>query len=98
MAGLFYMAAAPRDAGQQARRDPEGSPPVSMFDKAANVDEFNVTYAAQRLAARHVSTRILVVLADGMTRGSVRALAGAVEAGREERHDGARASASVTTL
>jgi hypothetical protein len=79
MAGLFYMAAAPRDAGQQARRDPEGSPPVSMFDKAANVDEFNVTYAAQRLAARHVSTRILVVLADGMTRGSVRALAGAVE-------------------
>jgi len=80
MAGLFYMAAAPREAGQQARRDPEGTPPVSMFDKAANVDEFNVTYATQRLAARHASTRILVVLADGMTRGSVEALALSVEA------------------
>lgn len=78
LAGLFYMAAAPREAGQEARRSPETSPPVSMFDKAANVDEFNVTYAAQRLAARHASTRILVVLADGMTRGSVRALAESV--------------------
>jgi hypothetical protein len=78
LAGLFYMAAAPREAGQEARRNPETAPPVSMFDKAANVDEFNVTYAAQRLAARHVSTRILVVLADGMTRGSVRALAESV--------------------
>ena len=79
LAGLFYMAASPRDAGQEARRNPEGAPPVSMFDKAANVDEFNVTYAANRLASRHVSTRILVVLADGMTRGSVRALAESVE-------------------
>ncbi len=79
LAGLFYMAASPRDAGQEARRNPDGAPPVSMFDKAANVDEFNVTYAAQRLASRHVSTRILVVLADGMTRGSVRALAESVE-------------------
>ena len=78
LAGLFYMAAAPRDAAQQARRSPETTPPVSMFDKAANVDEFNVTYATQRLASRHVSTRILVVLADGMTRGSVRALAESV--------------------
>jgi hypothetical protein len=78
MAGLFYMAASPREAGQLARRDPEGTPPVSMFDKAANVDEFNVTYATQRLAARHASTRILVVLADGMTRGSVHALAESV--------------------
>ena len=79
LAGLFYMAAAPREAGQIARRNPEASPPVSMFDKAANVDEFNVTFAAQRLAARHASTRILVVLADGMTRGSVRALAESVQ-------------------
>lgn len=78
LAGLFYMAASPREAAIAARRDPEGAPPVSMFDKAANVDEFNVTFAAQRLAARHVSTRILVVLADGMTRGSVRALAESV--------------------
>lgn len=83
LAGLFYMAASPREAGQEARRSPETAPPVSMFDKAANVDEFNVTYAAQRLAARHVSTRILVVLADGMTRGSVRALAESVHAAEQ---------------
>lgn len=83
LAGLFYMAASPREAGQEARRNPEAAPPVSMFDKAANVDEFNVTYAAQRLAARHVSTRILVVLADGMTRGSVRALAESVHAAEQ---------------
>jgi hypothetical protein len=79
LAGLFFMAASPRDAAQEARRNPDGAPPVSMFDKAANVDEYNVTYAAQRLASRHVSTRILVVLADGMTRGSVRALAESVQ-------------------
>ncbi len=79
LAGLFYMAASPREANQAARRNPETAPPVSMFDKAANVDEFNVIYAAQRLAARHVSTRILVVLADGMTRGSVQALAESVQ-------------------
>jgi hypothetical protein len=83
LAGLFYMAASPREAGQEARRNPETATPVSMFDKAANVDEFNVTYAAQRLAARHVSTRILVVLADGMTRGSVRALAESVHAAEQ---------------
>lgn len=80
LAGLFYMAASPRDAEAVARRSPDTAPPVSMFDKAANVDEFNVTYAAQRLNGRRVSTRILVVLADGMTRGSVRALAESVDA------------------
>jgi cobalamin biosynthesis protein CobT len=51
-----------------------------MFDKAANVDEYNVAYAARRLAGRNVSTRILVVLADGMTRGSVEDLAASVAA------------------
>ena len=80
MAGLFWMAAAPQEAAREARRSPETAPPISMFDKAANVDEFNVAYAAGRLGARRVSTRILVVLADGMTRGSVQALADSVEA------------------
>ena len=46
-----------------------------MFEKAANVDEYNIAYAAKRLAGRHVSHRIIVVLADGMTRGSVNDLA-----------------------
>lgn len=75
LAGLFYTAAAPRDAATQARRTPESSPPVSMFDKAANVDEFNVAHAAERLNSQRATHRILVVLADGMTRGSVAALA-----------------------
>jgi hypothetical protein len=79
-AGLFWTAAAPAEAGRRARNHPETSPPVSMFDKAANVDEFNVAYAAGRLAAQRAATRILVVLADGMTRGSVQSLAESVEA------------------
>ncbi len=80
LAGLFYMAATPQEASRTVRRDTEKAPPISMFDKAANVDEFNVQYAAMRLANRKVSTRILVVLADGMTRGSVQDLADSVEA------------------
>jgi hypothetical protein len=74
------MAATPQDAWRQVRGDPDNAPPVSMFDKAANVDEFNVSFAARRLAQRSVSTRIMVVLADGMTRGSVEDLAASVDA------------------
>jgi len=75
LAGLFYTAAAPQEAARVARREPKDSPPVSMFDKAANVDEYNLAHAAERLAAQHVNHRMIVVLADGMTRGSVHALA-----------------------
>ncbi len=42
LAGLFWMAAAPQEAAKEARRDPNAAPPISMFDKAANVDEFNL--------------------------------------------------------
>jgi len=80
LAGLFWTAAHPADAAVQARREPRESPPVSMFEKAANVDEFNVTHAAERLARRNAQVRLLVTLADGMTRGSVEALAAAVDA------------------
>jgi hypothetical protein len=79
-AGLFWTAASPAEAARRVRQSPETAPPISMFDKAANVDEFNVAYAATRLANRRVATRILVVLADGMTRGSVASLAASVEA------------------
>lgn len=75
MAGLFYAAASPQEAAREARREPDDAPPVSMFDRAANVDEFNVAHAAERLAAQRATHRIMVVLADGMTRGSVQALA-----------------------
>ena len=75
LAGLFWMATSPQEAAKEARKDPSVAPPISMFDKAANVDEFNLAHAAERLSARNVSHRIIVVLADGMTRGSVEALA-----------------------
>ena len=79
LAGLFWTAARTGEAGLEARRAPKEAPPVSLFEKAANVDEFNVTYAAERLANHGAQVRVLVVLADGMTRGSVEALARSVE-------------------
>ncbi|MCJ7724898.1 MAG: hypothetical protein MUP76_00710, partial [Acidimicrobiia bacterium] len=79
LSGLFWSAANPAEAATDARRSADQSPPVSMFEKAANVDEFNVMHAAERLARRNTQVRLLVVLADGMTRGSVEALAKAVD-------------------
>jgi hypothetical protein len=79
LAGLFWTAARPAEAATTARKDPAGSPPVSMFEKAANVDELNVSHAADRLGRRSAQVRMLVVLADGMTRGSVEALAASVD-------------------
>ena len=80
LAGLFWAAARPAEATKAARRQARETPPISMFEKAANVDEFNLTYAAQRMAASRAEVRVLVVLADGMTRGSVESLARSVEA------------------
>jgi hypothetical protein len=80
LAGLFWTAARPAEASTAARKDASGSPPVSMFEKAANVDELNVVHAADRLTRRSAQVRMLVVLADGMTRGSVEALALSVDA------------------
>jgi hypothetical protein len=51
-----------------------------MFDKASNVDEFNLALAAERMGRLGAQVRVLVVLADGMTRGSVRSLAATIEA------------------
>ena len=79
LAGMFYTAAEPTKAAGAARRDARSAPPVSMFDKASNVDEFNITMAAERLGRLGSSVRVLVVLADGMTRGSLRALEATVE-------------------
>jgi hypothetical protein len=84
LAGLFYTAAEPKKASTLARRDPTTAPPVSLFEKAANVDEFNIIHAAERMARLGAQVRVLMVLADGMTRGSLEALArsvAAVEAG-----------------
>ena len=78
MAGLFFSAADPRNAGEMARKDPQSAPPLAMFSKGANVDEYNVTYAAERLTRLGATVRVLVVLADGMTRGSSEELRAAV--------------------
>ena len=80
LAGLFYTAAQPRKASAHARRQPEAAPPVSMFEKAANVDEFNVVHAAERMGKLGAQVRVLMVLADGMTRGSVENLESSVRA------------------
>ncbi len=80
LAGLFYTAAEPRRAAAKARRDAESAPPVSLFEKAANVDEFNLIHAAERMGRLGAEVRLLMVLADGMTRGSVEALSESVSA------------------
>ena len=80
LAGLFYSAAHPTRAAAEARKSPQDAPPVGMFEKAANVDEFNLSYAAERISRLGATVRVLVVLADGMTRGSLESLARSVEA------------------
>lgn len=80
LAGLFWTAAEPRQAAAAARRQPSEAAPVSMFEKAANVDEFNVIHAAERMRRLGAQVRVLIVLADGMTRGSVDALRASVRA------------------
>lgn len=51
-----------------------------MFDKASNVDEYNLVLAAERMARLGSQVRVLVVLADGMTRGSLEHLTQTVQA------------------
>jgi hypothetical protein len=80
LAGLFYTAAEPRKAAALARRHADTAPPVSLFEKAANVDEFNIIHAAERMGRLGADTRLLMVLADGMTRGSLEALSKSVTA------------------
>jgi hypothetical protein len=79
LAGLFFTAINPRRAAMLARGDARSAPPVSLFEKAANVDEFNLVHAAERMGRLGADVRILMVLADGMTRGSIQALTTSVE-------------------
>lgn len=78
LAGLFLMASDPKKAEEIARKDPKDAPPVAMFAKGANVDEYNLNHAAHRLGQTGATVRVLVVLADGMTRGNVQDLADSV--------------------
>ncbi len=78
LAGLFFTAAEPKRAATLARRHADTAPPVSLFEKAANVDEFNIIHAADRMGRLGADVRLLMVLADGMTRGSMEALSKSV--------------------
>ena len=49
-------------------------PPVSMFEKGTNIDEINIMHATKRLLNHPSNTKMLVVLSDGMTRGSLNEL------------------------
>lgn len=80
LAGTFWTASEPVKAAAAARRDPRSAPPISMFERASNVDELNLTFAAERMGRLRSHVRVLVVLADGMTRGSVQSLTATVEA------------------
>ncbi|HEU4319049.1 MAG TPA: hypothetical protein VFS66_03105 [Acidimicrobiia bacterium] len=79
LAGLFFTAMNPKRAATMARKDSRSAPPVSLFEKASNVDEFNVIHAAERMGRLGAEVRILMILADGMTRGSIQALTRSVE-------------------
>mgnify|MGYP003322231897 FL=1 len=47
------------------------TPPISMFEKGTNIDEINIMHATKRLLNHPSNTKMLVVLSDGMTRGTL---------------------------
>ena len=49
----------------------ELTPPISMFEKGTNIDEINIMHATKRLLNHPSNTKMLVVLSDGMTRGTL---------------------------
>jgi hypothetical protein len=49
----------------------ESIPPISMFEKGTNIDEINIMHATKRLLNHPSNTKMLVVLSDGMTRGTL---------------------------
>ncbi len=53
-------------------------PPISMFEKGTNIDEVNIMHATKRLLNHPSNTKMLVVLSDGMTRGSLSELQSSV--------------------
>ena len=46
-------------------------PPASMFERGTNVDERNIIFSKKRLLEKGSKTKLLAVLSDGMTRGSL---------------------------
>ncbi len=90
LAGMFWTAAEPGQAAIAARRSPRTAPPVSMFERAANVDEFNLIHAAERMARLGANVRVLVVSGRRDDPGVGRGPGDFGPGGRALRHDGAR--------
>jgi len=59
--------------------DKDFYPPISMFEKGTNIDEINIIHASKRLLSHPSNTKLLVVLSDGMTRGSVENLKSSIK-------------------
>ena len=49
----------------------EEHPPASMFERGTNVDERNIMFSTKRLLEHGSNTKLLAVLSDGMTRGTL---------------------------
>ena len=54
-------------------------PPASMFERGTNVDERNIMFSTKRLLEHGSNTKLLAVLSDGMTRGSLSDLKSSID-------------------
>ena len=68
--GLIEFSRKLRDSIENIELNKE-KPPISMFERSTNVDERNIMYATKRLLENNSNSKMLVVLSDGMTRGSL---------------------------
>ena len=57
----------------------EKHPPASMFERGTNVDERNIMFSTKRLLEHGSNTKLLAVLSDGMTRGSLNDLKSSID-------------------
>ena len=57
----------------------EQHPPASMFERGTNVDERNIMFSTKRLLEHGSNTKLLAVLSDGMTRGTLSDLKSSID-------------------
>ncbi|MGI9572377.1 MAG: hypothetical protein ACR2L5_03525 [Candidatus Actinomarinaceae bacterium] len=57
----------------------EKHPPASMFERGTNVDERNIMFSTKRLLEHGSNTKLLAVLSDGMTRGTLSDLKSSID-------------------
>ena len=68
--GLIEFSRKLRDSIENIDKNKD-KPPISMFERSTNVDERNIMYATKRILNHESNSKMLVVLSDGMTRGSL---------------------------